>query len=54
MWSQFARTGNPSVQGLIEWPAYTEDNGTFLDIGGALEVETGIENSYVQPPGRDG
>ena len=54
MWAQFARTGDPSVQGLIEWPAYTEDNGTFLDIGGSLEVKTGIENSYVQPPGRDG
>ena len=22
MWTQFAATGNPSVKGLVKWPAY--------------------------------
>lgn len=49
MWSQFARTGKPSVEGLVDWPAYTEENDAYLDIGGTLEVKTGVESAYVDP-----
>lgn len=52
IWAQFARTGNPSVSGLIDWPAFTEENNRYLDIGDPLEVKTGIEDAYTPPPGR--
>ena len=52
MWSTFAKTGNPSVKGLIEWPAYTEKNDQYLRIGATLEVKKGIKESFVAPPSR--
>lgn len=53
LWAQFARTGDPSVEGLIEWPPYTEENNVYLDIGDPLEVKRGIEDAYTPPPGDD-
>jgi para-nitrobenzyl esterase len=50
VWAQFAKTGNPSVAGLIDWPAYTEANNAYLDIGNPLTAKTGIQSSYVAPP----
>ncbi len=52
IWAQFANTGDPSVEGLIEWPEYTEENNRYLDIGAPLEAKTGIQDSYVAPPPR--
>jgi para-nitrobenzyl esterase len=49
MWSQFAKTGNPSVPGLIDWPAYTAANDTYLEIGDTLTVKTGVAAAYVPP-----
>ncbi|MGQ9426442.1 carboxylesterase/lipase family protein [Gilvimarinus sp. F26214L] len=50
LWAQFARTGNPSVDGLVNWPAYTEENNRYLEIGSMLGAKTGIESAYVAPP----
>jgi len=52
IWAQFAKTGNPSVAGLVEWPAYTADNKAFLLLGTPLEAKVGVESSYVAPPPR--
>ena len=49
IWASFAKDGDPSVPGLINWPEYTEENSTYLDIGVPLEVKSGIEGSYVEP-----
>jgi hypothetical protein len=49
IWAEFARTGNPAVEGLAEWPPYTELNNRYIDIGGHLVVRTGIEGAYVRP-----
>lgn len=54
MWAAFAKTGNPSAKGLIEWPAYTEANDQFLYIGQQLAVKKGVKESYVAPPRREG
>lgn len=51
IWAQFAQTGDPSVEGLVDWPAYTKENSLYLDLGGTLEAKTGIEDAYVAPPG---
>ncbi len=42
MWVQFARTGNPSIPGLIEWPPYDAATDRYLRIGEPLEVRTGL------------
>jgi para-nitrobenzyl esterase len=50
IWSQFAKTGNPSVKDLIDWPAFDKDNDKYLDIGQELEVKEGVSKSGVAPP----
>ena len=52
MWVNFVKTGNPSVAGLVNWPAYTEETDQYLDIGETLEVKKGIKSAYVEPPKR--
>jgi para-nitrobenzyl esterase len=52
IWAQFAKTGNPSVAGLVDWPAYTAENKAFLLLGTPLEAKVGIEKSYIAPPPR--
>jgi para-nitrobenzyl esterase len=52
MWAQFARTGDPSVAGLITWPAYTESSDQYLDIDYTLKVKQGVKSAYVAPPER--
>jgi para-nitrobenzyl esterase len=42
MWTQFAKTGNPSVKGLIEWPAYDENTDQYLYIAESLQVKSGF------------
>ncbi|MEH6490554.1 carboxylesterase/lipase family protein [Halopseudomonas sp.] len=46
MWTNFAKTGNPSTEQL-DWPAFTLDNDTFVEIGPDAEatVETGLAES---------
>jgi para-nitrobenzyl esterase len=44
MWTNFAKTGDPSPSSL-QWPAYTEANDTYLEIRQDTEasVETGVD-----------
>jgi para-nitrobenzyl esterase len=50
LWSQFAKTGKPSVDGLIDWPSFDSKNDKYLDIGEELEVKSGVSKSGVMPP----
>jgi len=50
IWAQFAATGNPSVAGLVTWPAYEAATDQYLDIGDTLEVKTGVAEAAVSPP----
>ena len=49
IWASFARDGDPSVPGLVDWPQYSEDNNVYLDIGVPLEVRENVQGSYVRP-----
>ena len=42
MWAQFARTGNPSVKGLIDWPSWEPDTDPYLYIAEPLKVKPGF------------
>ena len=41
MWTSFARTGNPSVKGLIEWPAWDSKKDKYLLITDPLQIKPG-------------
>lgn len=42
MWTQFAKTGNPSVKGLVKWPAYDPSTDEYLYIDDPLQVKSGF------------
>ena len=42
IWAQFARTGNPSIHGLVNWPAYDSETDQYLYISESLEVKSGF------------
>ena len=46
MWTNFAKTGNPSTNGL-DWPVYNLSNDTFVEIGPETEttIETGLADA---------
>ncbi len=46
IWTNFAKTGNPSAGG-ITWPAYTEENDAYVEIGPtALTVKSGLDTAF--------
>jgi len=42
IWTNFARTGNPSAAGLVDWPAYTPANDAFVELGATPVVRSGL------------
>jgi len=42
MWTQFAKTGNPSVKGLVEWPPYDPSTDKYLYVTEPLQVKSGF------------
>ena len=48
MWAQFAKTGNPSVEGLIDWPTWDPATDQYLDIDWPLEVKSGYSKIVPQ------
>jgi para-nitrobenzyl esterase len=41
MWAQYAKTGDPNVDGLVNWPAWDPAGDQYLDIAWPLQVKTG-------------
>lgn len=41
LWTNFAKTGNPSTA-EFSWPSYTSENDIYVNIGDILSVETGL------------
>jgi para-nitrobenzyl esterase len=50
MWTQFAKTGNPSVEGLVTWPAWEKDTDQYLYIVEPLEVQSGFSQVAQKKP----
>lgn len=42
LWTQFARTGKPTVKGLTDWPPYDKSGDKYLYISEKLEVRKGF------------
>ncbi|MBN1832051.1 MAG: carboxylesterase family protein [Deltaproteobacteria bacterium] len=50
IWTSFAKSGNPCVEGLIEWPAYKPAANEYLLITDPLQIKTGFSDlSKIQP-----
>jgi para-nitrobenzyl esterase len=47
MWSQFARTGDPNVEGINQWPAYHKEDDQYMYFADPLEIRTGF--SKIKP-----
>jgi len=41
IWVQFAKTGNPSIEGVVQWPAYNPATDYYLELDNPLEVKQG-------------
>ncbi len=46
MWTNFAKTGDPSVPGLVTWPVYTPANDSYVEMGATPTVRTGLSTLY--------
>jgi para-nitrobenzyl esterase len=44
IWTSFAKTGNPGVKGLIEWPAWERSADAYLLITDPLQVKNGYSD----------
>jgi len=44
-WVRFARTGDPSGEGLPEWPAYTVENDAHLELGDKVQPGSGLRKA---------
>jgi len=44
IWTHFARTGNPSVKGLIDWPAWERTTDKYLLITDPLQIKQGYSD----------
>jgi hypothetical protein len=42
IWANFARTGNPSIPGVVDWPAWDEATDQYLYITEKPEVRSGF------------
>ena len=47
MWTQFSRTGDPNIEGMIQWPAYNKKDDRYMYIADPLEIKTGF--SKIKP-----
>ena len=55
VWAQFARTGDPTIEGLPSWEAFTRENGAVmvLDRTSYLSEHHDAELMSLMKPGYD-
>ena len=41
-WTQFAKSGDPNAEGLVEWPAYSGEERSFLELGDTIVVGSAL------------
>jgi para-nitrobenzyl esterase len=42
MWTRFAQTGDPNVDGVVTWPSYNSETDQYLYINESLQVKSGF------------
>jgi len=51
-WVQFAKTGDPNVDGLPAWPVYTIEEDQYLELGDEIRVGTSLRKEASDVIGR--
>jgi carboxylesterase type B len=46
-WVNFAKTGAPSCEGVPEWPRYTEDGDSLMELGLSPRVRQGFRKAQL-------
>lgn len=46
IWTNFAKTGNPSIDGEIEYPEYDAETQQYVEISDIAEEKSGIANEF--------
>ncbi len=49
IWAQFAKSGNPSVNRLVEWPAWDPSSKKYLYVNDSLTIRAGRPGPASQP-----
>jgi para-nitrobenzyl esterase len=47
IWTNFAKNGNPSSNGIIDWPAYAQNKPTTAVLGPEIGLQEGIRSDEV-------
>lgn len=47
-WVQFAKTGNPNVDGLPAWPEYETDSAQYLELGEEIKTGTAYRHEAME------
>jgi len=47
LWTSFAKTGRPSVEGVSDWPAYATDDPVTAVLGAELKLERGVRSEEI-------
>jgi para-nitrobenzyl esterase len=50
MWTRFALTGDPNIEGMIQWPAYNKEEDKYMYISDPLEIKAGFSNIKPSSP----
>ena len=48
IWTNFAKTGDPSVEGVVDWPAYDSERANIAVLGKDITFESGIRSERVE------
>jgi para-nitrobenzyl esterase len=50
MWTRFALTGDPNIEGMIQWPAYNKEEDKYMYFADPLEIKAGFSNIKPSSP----
>ena len=47
IWTRFALTGDPNIEGMIQWPVFNKEEDKYMYISDPLEIKAGF--SKIKP-----
>jgi para-nitrobenzyl esterase len=50
MWARFAETGDPDLEGVVEWPLYNPASDEYMYFADPLEIKTGFSKTVPETP----
>ena len=51
IWTRFALTGDPNIEGMVQWPAYDREGDKYMYLADPLEIKAEFSNiKPLSPP----